>query len=104
MPPTSTPEARRSGSPFACSRLTIPGSDTVIDRRGLPPTIDTKVPSIARVYDYLLGGDHNFQVDRVLAEAALTTHPGIAVIARENRSVMRRAIRYAIGRGITQFL
>ncbi|MEU4742411.1 SAM-dependent methyltransferase [Actinosynnema sp. NPDC023658] len=33
----------------------------------LPQGIDRDQPSVARVYDYLLGGGHNFAVDRELA-------------------------------------
>ena len=34
---------------------------------GLPTEVDLSRPSAARVYDYFLGGAHNFQVDRQLA-------------------------------------
>ena len=30
----------------------------------VPLGIDTNVPSMARVYDYILGGAHNFAADR----------------------------------------
>jgi SAM-dependent methyltransferase len=56
------------------------------------------------MYDYFLGGSHNFKVDRDIADQALQHHPGIRVIARENRAVMRRTIRFALAQGITQFL
>lgn len=74
------------------------------DRSRIPPSIDTSVPSVSRMYDYFLGGSHNFQVDRDVADEALRHHPGIRVIARENRAVMRRTIRFALAQGITQFL
>ena len=36
--------------------------------RALPTEIDLSRPSAARVYDYFLGGAHNFEIDRQLAE------------------------------------
>ncbi|MER2093453.1 MAG: SAM-dependent methyltransferase, partial [Saccharopolyspora rectivirgula] len=33
--------------------------------------IDTSVPSVARIYDYALGGKDNFQVDREAAQELL---------------------------------
>ena len=35
------------------------------------PTFDTCVAHVARVYDYLLGGSHNFAADRAMAEQVL---------------------------------
>ena len=34
-----------------------------------PPGIDASVPSVARVYDALLGGKDNFAVDRAVARS-----------------------------------
>lgn len=74
------------------------------DLNPVPSGIDTSVPSVSRIYDYFLGGSHNFAADREVARAALQRHPGIPIIARANRAVMRRAVRYALDLGITQFL
>ena len=66
---------------------------------------DSGVPHIARVYDYWLGGKDNFAVDRAAGDQFLATFPGIAVIARETRAFMGRAVRYLAGEaGIRQFL
>ena len=35
-----------------------------------PAGIDPTVPSVARIYDYLLGGKDNFASDRAAAEKA----------------------------------
>ena len=32
-----------------------------------PPGIDISVPSVSRMYDFYLGGSHNFEVDREAA-------------------------------------
>jgi SAM-dependent methyltransferase len=69
-----------------------------------PQGIDLNVPSVSRIYDYFLGGSHNFEVDREAARVALKALPGIPKIGQANRAVMRRAVRFALDRGITQFL
>jgi hypothetical protein len=69
------------------------------------PAFDTSVASVARVYDYLLGGKDNFAADRQAAEAAITTFPGIVQAVRANRAFLGRAVRYMAGQaGIRQFL
>lgn len=69
-----------------------------------PQNIDITVPSVSRIYDYFLGGSHNFEVDREAARTALKALPGMPKIGQANRAVMRRAVNYALERGITQFL
>ncbi|MEV7612111.1 SAM-dependent methyltransferase [Streptomyces sp. NPDC089799] len=69
-----------------------------------PPGIDISVPSVSRIYDYYLGGSHNFEVDRQAARRAMEFIPGLPKIMQANRAFMRRAVRYAAGEGITQFL
>ncbi len=69
-----------------------------------PQGIDLTVPSVSRIYDYFLGGSHNFEVDREAARVALKAMPGAPKISQANRAVMRRAVRFAVDRGITQFL
>jgi O-methyltransferase involved in polyketide biosynthesis len=66
--------------------------------------VDADKPSIARQYDYLLGGRHNLPTDRELARKVLKAAPGIVVLIRENRKFLRRAVRYALDQGIDQFL
>ncbi|MFI6106270.1 SAM-dependent methyltransferase [Streptomyces sp. NPDC051310] len=69
-----------------------------------PPGIDISVPSVSRIYDYYLGGSHNFEVDREAARRAMDFMPGLPKIMQANRAFMRRAVRYAVSEGITQFL
>ncbi|MEV5440607.1 SAM-dependent methyltransferase [Streptomyces sp. NPDC052682] len=69
-----------------------------------PRSIDITVPSVSRMYDYYLGGSHNFEVDREAARKALEFMPGLPKIMQANRAFMRRAVRFAAGEGITQFL
>lgn len=69
-----------------------------------PRSIDISMPSVARMYDYYLGGSHNFEVDREAARRAMEFVPGLPKIMQANRAFMRRAVRYAAGQGITQYL
>jgi hypothetical protein len=61
-------------------------------------------PSGARIYDYLLGGAHNFAVDRALAQQLIALHPNAPTVARLNRAFMRRAVLFMIDEGIRQFI
>ncbi len=70
----------------------------------VPPGVDTTVPSPARVYDYWLGGGHNFAPDRALGEKILRIMPGVRDAARLNRSFLRRAALHMVERGVRQFL
>jgi O-methyltransferase involved in polyketide biosynthesis len=66
--------------------------------------VDTSQPSIARLYDYLLGGTHNLEPDRNLGRQAIKAAPGIVLLIRESRKFLQRAVRYALEQGIDQFL
>jgi hypothetical protein len=65
---------------------------------------DPLVPSIARIYDYVLGGKDNFPADRAQAEQALAYNPLIPVIARENRQFLSRAVGWAARQCIDQYI
>lgn len=69
-----------------------------------PRGIDISVPSVSRIYDFYLGGSHNFEVDREAARRAMEFMPGLPKIMQANRAFMRRAVRFAAAEGITQFL
>jgi hypothetical protein len=70
----------------------------------IPDEINVEVPSAARVYDYLLGGAHNFAADRAVGETVLKVQPHGRQIASSNRAFLTRAVRYLVEHGITQFL
>jgi SAM-dependent methyltransferase len=62
-------------------------------------------PNIARVYDYLLGGSHNFDADRVAAAEFVARWPDARQTMAANRAFLGRAVRYLAGQaGIRQFL
>jgi hypothetical protein len=66
--------------------------------------VDTTRASIARVYDFLLDGAHNFEIDRTLAKKGLELLPNLKDAARFNRAFLRRAIEFCLANGISQFL
>ncbi|TMQ91046.1 hypothetical protein ETD83_32755 [Actinomadura soli] len=70
----------------------------------IPPEVDSRRPSVARVYDYLLGGDHNFASDRDLATGLLRVEPQARELAQANRAFLRRAVRTIAETGIDQFV
>ncbi|WP_079159381.1 SAM-dependent methyltransferase [Streptomyces griseus] len=69
-----------------------------------PQGIDISVPSVSRMYDFYLGGSHNFEVDREAARKAMEFLPGLPKIMQANRAFMRRAVLHAAHSGISQFL
>jgi SAM-dependent methyltransferase len=69
-----------------------------------PEGIDLNTPTIARAYDYLLGGAHNFAVDREFARVWLAAIPEFPQMARANRAFLHRAVRFMVDEGIRQFL
>lgn len=70
----------------------------------VPDGVDITTPNAARVYDYALGGFHNFQVDREFAEEAERAWPGIIQLAHANRSYLGRAVQWLVDHGVRQFL
>lgn len=70
----------------------------------VPQGLDTSIPNPARVYDYWLGGAHNFAVDRELGNKIKKIMPGIRDAARLNRAFLRRAVLFMVDSGIDQFL
>jgi hypothetical protein len=69
------------------------------------PKIDTTVPHQARVWNYLLGGNDHYAVDRQAGQAVLAAAPGLVEMARASRGFLIRAVRHLAGEaGIRQFL
>lgn len=69
-----------------------------------PAEIDIERPSAARMYDYYLGGSHNFAADRAAAQQVLAAIPDVPVGAQANRAFLRRAVRFLSASGVRQFL
>jgi hypothetical protein len=73
------------------------------DQHGLKP-LDLEVPSAARIYDYSLGGSHNFKVDRDFAQQVFQYVPWVPNINRLNRSFLWWVVRFYLDQGVRQFL
>jgi hypothetical protein len=65
----------------------------------------SRVPDVARIYDYLLGGKDNYAWDRQFADSLLTVMPDARAAARASRQFLSRAVRFLAGEaGIGQFI
>lgn len=69
-----------------------------------PADVDVSKPAAARIYDYLLGGHHNFAVDREFGQRMVDSVPMLKQAAIENRAFLRRAVTWMLDQGIRQFL
>src|SRR5215469_6260873 len=74
------------------------------DLSWVPDGVDTRRPSIARVYDHMLGGSHNFPADRKVARDIIALEPDTIPTARALRAFVGRAVRFVAGDGVRQFL
>ncbi|MGP4000123.1 SAM-dependent methyltransferase [Streptomyces sp. 8N706] len=71
----------------------------------LSSEVDVTIPSVARMYDYYLGGKDNYAVDRDASEELLKVVPSTQALAINNRRFLRRVVRcLAQDYGIRQFL
>jgi hypothetical protein len=82
--------------------MTMPSDDGAKPR--LPEDYFRRT-SGARIYDYILGGKDNYQLDREAGDAALLAWPALGISMRANRAFMHRVARYlAAEAGLRQFL
>jgi hypothetical protein len=84
-------------------QLTISRGDAM-RQAWVPPEIDPTRPSVARVYDFYLGGSHNFESDREFGRQALRAMPNLTALVLEYRAFLRRLVQHLCERGIDQFL
>jgi SAM-dependent methyltransferase len=70
----------------------------------VPTSVDLEKPSAARIYDYVLGGNHNFAVDREFVKQRDRVDPKSRQFAIQNRAFLRRVVLYLMEQGIRQFL
>jgi SAM-dependent methyltransferase len=67
--------------------------------------VDPAKASVARIYDYFLGGTHNFSTDRDVARTLESIEPQARLLTRANRAFLRRATRHlAAEAGVRQFM
>ncbi|MGW8400246.1 SAM-dependent methyltransferase, partial [Streptomyces lydicus] len=68
--------------------------------QGIQPqsgAVDVTIPSVARMYDYYLGGKDNYAVDREACEELSKVVPSTQVLAINNRRFLRRVVRWLAG-------
>jgi hypothetical protein len=68
------------------------------------PEKPSELANNARYYDYLLGGYHNFAVDRKLGDRVISIFPDVRLGALANRAFLRRVVKFLSQQGIDQFL
>ncbi|KAJ6143956.1 hypothetical protein N7471_003409 [Penicillium samsonianum] len=61
-------------------------------------------PSVARMYDFYLGGTSSRAIDRDAVAEVAKAMPDCFDLCLENRSFLRRAVRYMASQGVTQFV
>jgi trans-aconitate methyltransferase len=66
--------------------------------------VDVSRPAPARIYDYMLRGNHHFQSDVEAAQRILSAVPEIQDCAWSNRGFHQRAARWIAQQGVTQFV
>jgi S-adenosyl methyltransferase len=74
------------------------------DAEQAPPGVDPARPSTARVYDYLLGGEHNFESDRTAGQMLKSRAPELVDSAWANRGFHQRAAKWIALQGVRQFI
>jgi SAM-dependent methyltransferase len=70
----------------------------------VPEGVDITVPNAARIYDYAIGGVHNFEVDRKFWHDTLKVFPNAGMVGRANRAFLGRTVRRLANEGVRQFL
>lgn len=74
------------------------------DPNSVPEGVDLERPNPARIYDWFLGGTHNWAIDREFGAKAVETFPIVRTMARVGREFLGRGVQYLADQGITQFL
>lgn len=76
-----------------------------VDEDPFPPqSADLTKPSVARVYDWYLGGKANWAIDREFGQHVINEYPLLRPIAISNRLFLHRAVRHLVARGVHQFI
>ncbi len=65
---------------------------------------DLTHPNSGRMLDYWLGGKHNFEIDRQLADQVSQRFPLLPEMARKTRAVMGRTVQWLYDQGIHTFI
>jgi SAM-dependent methyltransferase len=106
--PVAVPEAIPAGCTYSAA-MTSAGlfdmaSSSAVRMDGLAELANLDRPNVARMYDYMVGGSHNFRADRQAVDRLLVRVPDAALIAQANRAFLARAVRHLVDAGIRQFI
>ncbi len=74
------------------------------DSSWVPEEVLLDRPNVARLWEYFLGGGHNFAIDREAAERVIGLYPDLPLVAQVTRAFLGRVVRYLLSQGIDQFL
>jgi hypothetical protein len=66
--------------------------------------LDTAAPSLARAWDYLLGGGASFAADRSLAQRLEALHPGLRALLSASRTYTADCVTRIARTGVDQYL
>jgi hypothetical protein len=77
------------GTPMAASRGKDISQNSMTELEWTPDDVPSDQPSAVRMYDYDLGGHHNFEIDRRMAAASMK----ISTSGRQRRSKHARGRR-----------
>jgi hypothetical protein len=66
--------------------------------------LDTRTPSVARAYDYLLGGGASFAADRALAGRLVALYPRLQENLRSSRTQVADSLAHIARQGVDQYL
>lgn len=70
----------------------------------IPKDIPLDRPNLARIYDWFIGGYHNFEIDRRMGEQVEKIWSDVKPASLANRAFLRRAVRYIVQQGIDQLI
>jgi hypothetical protein len=96
--------AHLTGQTGSHGRIGRDGGVMAGEQDWVPPGVDIKRANTARVYDYWLGGSHNFLADQDVARSIAAIEPNAPAGARANRAFLGRAVRFLAAAGISQYL
>jgi len=74
------------------------------DQEHIASIADASKPNAGRIYDYVLGGNHNFEVDRLTALQILKLVPDYPQMAKCVRWFLGEAVRRLADEGFTRFI
>ncbi|MBF6329335.1 SAM-dependent methyltransferase [Nocardia transvalensis] len=74
------------------------------ENRGAPEGADASKPNSARMFDYLLGGKDNYEIDRMAVHAMLAVAPDTRTLAWFSRQFLLKAVQIAAESGVRQFI